>query len=571
MVTVKKRLFRAAAVFLALALLFSVQGAPARAADGAAEPRPAVNFLSYEEAVTYFDFDRAASNWCNKFGMDPVAQLAEAKQAILAGTDPNLIIGLATFARDTGHGNERLLVTTAFRPSCYQETLGLHDAHANTGPYRNVLKWNGRGVTAFWWQAEQAEGWPDRYALDLSQYDISTLDLRIFYRAALRLWDNGWINGYYAKPGCSSHNSGTAIDISNYWIATNFATSYDYNGVTYRMEDYGIYKPLQPTEGYAGETWHITSAPSMSALANYDNALNAGFEVVYGMYYNPANRGWNMDSGWGIYLGAGVTVLQLRLCQLGLLEERYVTGYYCTRTEEAVRTFQRRCNIGADGICGPGTMARLMKADAVPADKKAPSLTSAQVTDVTAQGFTLHVAGADDQRLNAFRVETRAIGEEHWTTRYYNAPAVKEGVLDVDIWKEGEYLVRVAALDAAGNESDSVSPDVVFVDATPPKLDRLTVSDITEEGFTLTVSGSDNGSLAVFRAVLTDQDGNVRRVDFDEDKMNVCTVSGLAEGTWSVTVEAEDTCHNRAEYAFRWQYEAGHARPGLTVTRLGAA
>ena len=168
-------------------------------------------------------------------------------------------------------------------------------------------------------------------------------------------------------------------------------------------------------------------------------------------------------------------------------------------------------------------------------------------------------------------METRGIDEDYWTPRYYNAPAAQEGDLDIDIWKEGEYLVRVTALDAAGNESAPTSPDMVFVDATPPKLDRLTVSDVTEEGFTLTVSGSDNGNLALFRAVLTDQDGVVRQVDFDREKTNVCTVTGLTEGTWSVAVEAEDTCHNRAEYTFRWQYEAGQAIPGLTVTRIGAA
>lgn len=552
-----------------MALLLAVCPIGALAEDTAPEERPTIRFLSYEEAVTYFDFDRAASNWCNKFGMNPYTQLAEAKQAILAGTDPDLIIGLATFARDTGHGGEKLIVTTAFRPASYQETLGLHDANINTGPYRNAMKWNGRKVTDFWWKAEQAQGWPDKYAIDLSRYDISTLDLRIFYRAALRLWDNGWVNGYYAKPGFSSHNSGTAMDISNYWIATNFATAYDYNGRTYHMEDYGIYKPLQPTDSSAGETWHITSAPSMMGLGNYDNAFDSGFEVVYGMYFNPSLRGWDMDSGWSIYLGAGVAVLQLRLCQLGLLESRYVTGYYCSKTEAAVRAFQQKHNLDPDGICGSGTMKLLMKADAPAADKNAPTLTSSRITRVTGTGLTVHVSAEDDRALNAFRVETRALDDEYWVPRYYNAPSGGEGDLDVDIWAEGEYLVRVTALDAAGNASASTSPDMVFVDATPPSLDRLSVSDITEDGFTLKVQASDNGMLEVFRAVLTDRDENVRQFDFGTGDTSVIT--GVSEGVWTVAVEAEDSCGNRSVYTFRWQYEAGQARPGLTITRLGAA
>ena len=568
---VKKHGFRALTLILATLLLWTGLSVPVLAEGAVGEERPPVSFLSYEEAVTYFDFDRAASNWCNKFGMNPYTQLAEAKQAILAGTDPDLIIGLATFARDTGHGGEKLLVTTAFRPACYQETLGLHDANINTGPYRNAMKWNGRKVVDFWWKAEQADGWPEKYCIDLSDFDIASMDLRVFYRAALRLWDNGWVNGYYAKPGFSSHNSGTAMDISNYWIATNFATAYDYNGRTYRMEDYGIYKPLQPSDTSAGETWHITSAPSMLALGNYDNAFDAGFEVVYGMYYNPSLKGWNMDGGWGIYLGAGVTVLQLRLCQLGLLEPRYITGYYCSATEAAVRAFQQKHDLEADGICGPGTMKLLMKTEAPAADKSAPSLIASQITRVAGTGLTLRVSAEDDRALNAFRVETRAIDEEYWVPRYYNAPAAGEGDLDVDIWAEGEYLVRVTALDAAGNESAPTSPDMVFVDATPPVLARLTVSDITEDGFKLTVLASDNGTLTALRSVLTDENGAMLLADFDPDDPGVCRIADLTEGKWTVTVEAEDACGNRAEYTFRWQYEAGQAHPGMTITRLGAA
>lgn len=155
--------------------------------DGA-EESSTIDFLSYEEAVTYFDFDTAASNWCTNFGMDPTVSLEEAKAAILHGTDRELVIRLATFARDVGYGDEKLIVTNAFRPACYQEVIGLHDSNANTGPFRRALLWNGRSVTNFWWDAETAPGWPEDYAIDLSAYDIQTLDLRYYYRAALRLW-----------------------------------------------------------------------------------------------------------------------------------------------------------------------------------------------------------------------------------------------------------------------------------------------------------------------------------------------------------------------------------------------
>ena len=50
------------------------------------------------------------------------------------------------------------------------------------------------------------------------------------------------------------------------------------------------------------------------------------------------------------------------------------------------------------------------------------------------------------------------------------------------------------------------------------------------------------------------------------------TLIGIGPGAPdTLTVEAEDACGNRAEYTFRWQYEAGQAHPGMTITRLGAA
>lgn len=443
-----------AAALLAVLLLGAL---PALAADGedGAEESSTIDFLSYEEAVTYFDFDTAASNWCTNFGMDPTVSLEEAKAAILHGTDRELVIRLATFARDVGYGDEKLIVTNAFRPACYQEVIGLHDSNANTGPFRRALLWNGRSVTNFWWDAETAPGWPEDYAIDLSAYDIQTLDLRYYYRAALRLWDNTWANGYYARPGCSGHNSGNAMDISNYWLGANFKTSYanPKTGVVYHMADYGLYKPLQPSATTAGETWHITSSQEVLALGNYDNALLSGYEIVYALYYNPSLRGWSMADGRGVYIGAGVTVLQIELCRRGLLEEKYITGYFCSKTDEAVRAFQSQQGLVSDGIAGSGTVNALLSEEPRTGDTAAPELTASTVGAATSKGFSLFLSGTDEKGLNAFRVDTRGEGDDVWVTRYYNAPASGSGTLDVDIWRQGNYAVRAAACDTDGNES----------------------------------------------------------------------------------------------------------------------
>ena len=561
------------ALLLALALGCCVPALAARDADPSpeptAEPAPEIRFMSYEEALTHFDFTTAATNWCINFGMDPSLRLRDAEAAILAGTDRELIIRLATYARDTGHGDEKLVVNSAFRPACYQEVIGLHDSNANTGPYRKAMRWNGRSVTEFWWYAEQSAGWPEKYAIDLGAYDLDTLNPRFFYRAALRLWDNGWVGNYYAKPGCSAHNSGTAIDIGNYWIATNFATAYEYNGVTYKMADYGLYKPLQPSAASRGETWHITCTPAVYALGNYDHALAADYEIAFALYYNPASRGWSMADGRGVYLGAGVALVQLRLCQLGLLDVKYVTGYYCSHTEEAVRTFQAQNSLEADGICGEGTLKLLMKTDAPAPDGEPPVVTKAEVTATGPRGFTVYAAARDDTRVDAFRVDTRLEGEEMWVSRYYNAPAAGEGELDVDIWQQGSYELRVAARDAAGNESEPVSPGDVFVDETPPGLRQLTVSRVTERGFTLSVRAEDNAALRGVRVELTSDVGTVREEFFPCDGAGRWTLEGFDDGTWTITAAAVDQSGNETALTLRWQYTAGEAMPGFSVTRYG--
>ena len=565
---VKRGWRSAAALLLCVLLSFCALSVPVRA-SGTGETKPPVNFMSYEAAVACFDFDTAAANWCSKFGLDPVTKLGEARQAILAGTDPALIIGLATFARDTGHGGEKLVVTNAFRPACYQEALGLHDYNRNTGPYRKAMTWNGRNVVDFWWNAENAPGWPDRYSIDLRAYDLQALDLDIFYRAALRLWDNGWVGNYYARPGCSSHNSGTAVDLSNYWIATNFATVYEYNGVKYDMADYGIYKPLQPTASSAGEAWHITSAPAMLGMGNYDAAFASGFETVYGMYYNPAILGWNMDGGWSLYLGAGVAVLQIRLCQLGLLDAKYVTGYYCTHTHAAMREFQAQNGLAADGICGGGTLARLMPEKEPVQDAVSPVLIRAEITQSHTKGFRILVSGRDDQRLNAYRVDTRLEGQEEWVTRYYNATLSGETELDVDLWAQGNYEVRAAACDAAGNESELYSPGTVYHDTTAPELRCLTVSDIGEDGFVLTAKATDNVAVAGFRVRLTSAIGTVREDFYDGNGYGAFEIRGVGPGTWTLAVTAVDVRGNESGYTFDWKYTQGAGQPGVSVTHYG--
>jgi len=57
--------------------------------------------------------------------------------------------------------------------------------------------------------------------------------------------------------------------------------------------------------------------------------------------------------------GSAVRELQERLCELGYLKEKYVTGYFGSITLKAVTAFQLQAGLDADGAVGPATQKKL--------------------------------------------------------------------------------------------------------------------------------------------------------------------------------------------------------------------
>jgi len=60
-----------------------------------------------------------------------------------------------------------------------------------------------------------------------------------------------------------------------------------------------------------------------------------------------------------IMTGAAVTLIQTKLCNLGFLEAKYITGNYLGHTENAVKLFQGSKGLAVDGKCGPDTLKAL--------------------------------------------------------------------------------------------------------------------------------------------------------------------------------------------------------------------
>lgn len=487
--------------------------APSAAPDQKIYSSKAPELPGFEEALSYFDFTPAAENWCRNFGLDPESEtdLSSARQALLAGTSHDFIRCLAAYARDTGHGEGSLQVTNAFRPAAYQELLGLYEANYYTGYFRSNIRWNRESVTSFWWRAEQSGGWPDKYSINLSAYDLSTLNLSVLYRQLLSLWDASYVGYYYAQPGRSNHNSGLAMDIGSDWLGKDFETEHEYNGLWYRMADYGIYKPLQPSPYSAGESWHITCGGAVSGAENYDRAFAAAAEPYVLNYGNPTLTGGSyQDDDRVLYLGAGVALVQLALAQREYLPPEYITGFYCSTTDAAVKAFQKDNRITED-FCGAATCAALLQELPAPGkDKDSPVLTGFTVSTDSGGSLSLSASAEDNTAPVLFSVYTRLAGSGgEWLEHPVCAERSGAASWQITLSEDGVYELQCAAFDAAGNRSE-IRTAAATVDHTGPLITYAAVRSAAPddpEALTLTLRAGDLSGVRAF--TLTDEKSGV--------------------------------------------------------------
>lgn len=119
-----------------------------------------------------------------------------------------------------------------------------------------------------------------------------------------------------------------------------------------------------PTETLA-PTIVVTPAPTQEATQEPESSESASSDSSAS---SSSSAGTSSASGTVLKRemeGEAVTEAQERLQALGYLDK--VTGYFGTDTERAVKEFQQKNNLDADGKIGPRTMEVLMSDDAVQA------------------------------------------------------------------------------------------------------------------------------------------------------------------------------------------------------------
>ncbi len=185
------------------------------------------------------------------------------------------------------------------------------------------------------------------------------------------------------------------------------------------------------------------------------------------------------------------------------------------------------------------------------AEKKGPAISNIQVTDQSADGYTVTCTVTDDTSVREVRFPTwtTKTGQDDiqpdWTT---NPDAV--GTRNGNKWsyrvnisdhsnETGEYNTHIYAYDVYGNSSsDGIT---VIVDGQKPVVSNVQVKDVTETGFTVTCTVTDNvGVTRVLFPTWTEKNGQDDL--FQPWKTNPANEGAKSGGAWTFRVHT--SAHN---------------------------
>lgn len=219
--------------------------------------------------------------------------------------------------------------------------------------------------------------------------------------------------------------------------------------------------------------------------------------------------------------GEDVKALQTRLAQLGYFTTT-ITGSYASSTVSAVKAFQRRNGLSADGVAGSMTLSRLYAANAIAADPVTPAPTAPASTEPVYRMLSNGATGEDVMRLQQ---RLASLGYPVSVTGTYDsatASAVRQ-------FQTNNYL----GVDGiAGTETQRT-----LYSANPARADETPVTSYT----TLSVnSASNSAALQNLQRRLIElgypakangkYDGNTHNAVVAFQQRNGLTITGIANG-----------------------------------------
>lgn len=292
---------------------------------------------------------------------------------------------------------------------------------------------------------------------------------------------------------------------------------------------------------YFGENWGGASwdSPSLStAISNYVNGAGKySPPVIYLQYYGSSATHWVIIAG-----KVSENVYQIVDPASSSVWNMTINGNTASYS---------KCRNGSE------TITRVYQyhnpAAVINNDTEAPVISNVQITDVSVTGYTVTCTVTDNVGVTSVKFPTWPSATGSWDPPVWHEGTISGNTAScrINVSEHGNmvnmnYATHIYAYDAAGNRGWSGS-DWVFIDGTAPEIKDVEVTDISEQGYTITCTVTDNIGIDRVQfptwTIYNDQD------DIDTNWQNSTFSQGkISESTVTYRVNTSDHNNEKGNY-----------------------
>lgn len=290
-------------------------------------------------------------------------------------------------------------------------------------------------------------------------------------------------------------------------ISSNAANTYTINGVNVRYDNFSSSK--DECWAYAnnfynkiwGQRFNALFNDSANSLRNLNDSELTLTQEHLKKYVSNAPLGSVLricssdylhgSDGWG----HSQIIVQKDNNGFTVFEGGLSASPYC---REKYYTWSEYCNTGwLGGTYGYIKYVKWPGAPAFSDDTTPPTITNIRVTDISNTGYTVTCTVSDNAGVTRVAFPTWPSPDDsgqpvwHEGTISGNKATCKINVSEHGNKVNTNYVTHIYAYDAVGNSGVGAA-DVVYIDAQPPVITDVTVSDVSSNGYTITCTVSDD-------------------------------------------------------------------------------
>lgn len=213
------------------------------------------------------------------------------------------------------------------------------------------------------------------------------------------------------------------------------------------------------------------------------------------------------------------------------------------------------------------------------ADTEPPVISNVQISDVNSEGYTVTCTVSDNVgvtsvKFPSWNIDIHGGGDAEWLegSRNGNTFSVRVNIANLKSGAvQGYYATHIYAYDGAGNSSwENTNNGIpIFIDRTPPEISNIFVSDVTDTGYTVYCTVTDN--TWINRVQFPTWTAYNEQDDIVADWATNSLCSGTADGdTYMYRVNISDHNYELGEYITHiYAYDsAGNFVKGIAPSQI---